>query len=367
MSRIHLRRSVPVVAAALLTACASAAPSSLPGSAAAAPSREPSAGPSAPSDAETTAPAASAPASTTPEPVFTAQTFPVGAGSAPHDVAPADDGGVWYTAQDTGELGWLDPGTGEYRVVPLGAGSRPHGVIVGPDGAPWITDGGLDAIVRVDPVSLEVVAFPLPTDWPDANLNTAAFDADDLLWFTDQNGYYGSLDPRNAEVRMFPAPRGPGPYGITATPDGEIYFSSLAGSYLGAIDRSTGEVRELDPPTPGAGLRRAWSDSQGRIWVSEWFAGQVGVYDPATEEWREWRLPGDAPEAYSVYVDETDAVWLSDFGANAIVRFDPETETFMSFPAESQPADVRQMLGRPGEVWGAESAADRLIVIRTER
>ncbi len=188
-----------------------------------------------------------------------------------------------------------------------------------------------------------------------------------MLWFTDQNGYYGSLDPATEEVRMFPAPRGPGPYGITATPDGEIYFSSLAGSYLGAIDRATGEVRELDPPTPNAGLRRAWSDSRGRIWVSEWFAGQVGVYDPATEEWREWRLPGDAPQAYSVYVDETDAVWLTDFGANAIVRFDPDAEAFMSFPAESQPADVRQMLGRSGEVWGAESAADRLIVIRTEQ
>jgi virginiamycin B lyase len=39
----------------------------------------------------------------------------------------------------------------------------------------------------------------------------------------------------------------------------------------------------------------------------------------------------------------------------------------MSFPGESQPAEVRQMLGREGEVWGAESAADQLVVIRTSR
>jgi streptogramin lyase len=26
---------------------------------------------------------------------------------------------------------------------------------------------------------------------------------------------------------------------------------------------------------------------------------------------------------------------------------------------------VRQLLGRPGEIWGAESAADKLVVIRT--
>jgi streptogramin lyase len=31
----------------------------------------------------------------------------------------------------------------------------------------------------------------------------------------------------------------------------------------------------------------------------------------------------------------------------------------------SNPANVRQLLGRRGEVWGAESAADKLIVIDT--
>src|SRR5713226_2548469 len=83
------------------------------------------------------------------------QEYPVPAGSRPHDVAPAADGGVWYTAQGAGELGRLDPSTGQIKRVKLGAGSAPHGVVVGPDGAPWITDGGVNAIVRVDPKSDE--------------------------------------------------------------------------------------------------------------------------------------------------------------------------------------------------------------------
>jgi virginiamycin B lyase len=33
-------------------------------------------------------------------------------GSHPHDVAPAADGGVWYTAQRLGALGHLDPKSG---------------------------------------------------------------------------------------------------------------------------------------------------------------------------------------------------------------------------------------------------------------
>ena len=106
------------------------------------------------------------------------------------------------------------------------------------------------------------------------------------------------------------------------------------------------------------------SDSQGRIWVSEWNAGQVAVYDPSTGEWLEWKLPGSGPRAYAVYVDERDMVWLSDFGANAVVRFDPQSEEFEAFPLPSNPSNVRQILGRPGEVWLPESAAAQLVLIR---
>lgn len=293
------------------------------------------------------------------------QEYPVPAGSHPHDVAPATDGGIWYTAQHREALGWLDPATGATREIPLGLGSSPHGVIVGPDGAPWLTDSGLNAIVRVDPATEEVTTYPLPDERPNAELNTAAFDGQGILWFTGQAGIYGRLDPASGAMEVFDAPRGRGPYGITATPAGDIYYASLAGSHIARIDTATGEATPIDPPTPGQGARRVWSDSQGRVWVSEYNAGQVAVYDPATGEWREWPLPGSSAAAYAVYVDERDHVWLSDFGANAIVEFDPATETFTSYPLPSPNGAVRQILGRPGEIWGPESGADKVIVIRT--
>jgi virginiamycin B lyase len=286
--------------------------------------------------------------------------FDVPTGTRPHDVAPAADGGVWFTAQGSGQLGHLDPASGEVDLIDLGDGSAPHGVIVGPDGAPWITDGGLNAIVRVDPGSKEVKRFDLPGG--SANLNTAAFDGSGVLWFTGQGGIYGSVDP-NGEVRTFSAPKGRGPYGITSTPDGTVWFSSLAGSYIARIDSATGEIKTYDVPTAGGGARRVWSDSSGKLWVAEWFAGKLGRFDPATEEWKEWPLPGDNPQPYAVFVDDTDAVWVTDFGANAILRFDPGTEEFQAFPSTKPNANARQLLGRPGEVWGAESGTSRLIRI----
>jgi virginiamycin B lyase len=293
------------------------------------------------------------------------QEYDVPPGSHPHDVAVAADGKVWYTAQSTGKLGHLDPATGRVDEVDLGEGSAPHGVIVGPDGAPWITDGGLNAIVRVDPSTSQVRTFPLPEGRSSANLNTAVFDPSGTLWFTGQSGIYGRVSPANGQVEVFDAPRGRGPYGITVTSAGDVYYASLAGNHVARLDRATGAATVLEPPTASQGTRRVWADSRGRIWSSQWNTGQVAVYDPASAQWREWRLPGDQPQAYAVYVDDRDKVWLTDFGANALVRFDPETEQFTSFPLPSNPGEVRQILGRPGEVWGAESAADKLVVVRT--
>jgi virginiamycin B lyase len=349
-----LRRPVPAIAAVvlLLAACTgerpgppagtSPPPASAPEPTAARPAPEPSGSPFDPA----------------------VEVYHVPSGSRPHDVAPARDGGVWYTAQAAGALGYLDPATGGTRHIRLGPGSRPHGVVVGPDGDPWVTDGGLNAIVRVDPDTEQLDVFRLPADRPAANLNTAAFDRTGRLWFTGQNGVYGRLDPASGELAVFDAPRGRGPYGITATPAGEIWFVSLAGSYLAHIDLDTDRASVVEPPTAGQGARRVWPDSAGRLWVSEWNAGQLARYDPATRTWREWPVPGADPHPYAVYVDERDAVWLTDFGGDAIWRFDPETGQFREFGQPGGPGEVRQLHGRDGEVWAPESATDRLVVVR---
>jgi len=291
--------------------------------------------------------------------------FDLPEGAGPHDVSPAPDGKVWYTAQRQGALGILDPATGEVEQVALGEGSAPHGVITGSDGKAWITDSGQNAIVSFDPATREVAVHPLPEDTGYANLNTAAFATDGTLWFTGQNGIYGRLDPGSGAMEVFDAPKGRGPYGITSTPDGDVYYASLAGSYVGRIDAGTAEATVIEPPTAGQGARRVWSDSQGNVWVSEWNSGQVSRYTPSDGAWQAWRLPGDDPKTYAVYVDDEDIVWLSDFGANAVVRFDPGTATFTPFEGSAPGANVRQLLGRPGEVWAPESGTDRLMVIRT--
>jgi virginiamycin B lyase len=296
---------------------------------------------------------------------FRTRYFKLEAGIGPHDVTPAPDGTVWFTGQRKGMLGRLDPRDGAFKLVSLGKDAAPHGVSIGPDGAPWVTEGGQNAIARVDPGDHTVKLFRLPQKAAYANLNTGVFDKSGIYWFTGQSGFYGRLDPKSGELKVFEAPRGVGPYGIAVTPKGDVWYASLAGNHIAKLDLATGQATVVEPPTPKQGARRIWSDSRSRLWISEWNSGNVSMHDPATGSWKAWKLPGDSPHTYAVYVDDKDKVWLTDFSANAIVRFDPVTEKFNAFPSDKAGANVRQLDGRPGETWGAESGTDRLVMIQT--
>jgi virginiamycin B lyase len=294
------------------------------------------------------------------------QEFTIPSGHRVHDVwaDPAPDGPVWFSAQGSGHLGILHPKSGKVELVALGRGSSPHGVIAAPDGAPWLTDGGQNAIVRVDPRTREVKAWKLPESAGYANLNTAIFDAKGVHWFTGQSGIYGRLDPRSGDMKVFKAPRGRGPYGMHVTPEGTVYYASLAGSYIGRIDAASGKLTVLEPPTPRQGARRVWSDSKGAVWVAEWNSGKLSRYEPASDKWSSWKAPGEAPQVYAVYVDETDKVWAAEWAAQVMLRFDPATEKFLSFKSSSPYPNVRQIHGRKGEVWTPESGADKIVVYR---
>ena len=296
----------------------------------------------------------------------TVQEYPVPSGHRVHDVwaDASPNGPVWISAQGSGNLGILDPKTGRIEFVPLGSGSSPHGVVAGADGAPWLTDSGQNAIVRVDPKTRAVKLWKLPETSGYTNLNTAIFDKRGIHWFTGQSGIYGRLDPRTGDMKVFDAPKGRGPYGIHATPDGTVYYASLAGSYIGRIDSQTDKAIVIEPPTRRQGARRVWSDSKGDIWVAEWNSGNLSRYQPKTGKWSAWQAPGDDPHVYAVYVDETDKVWVAEWSAQAMLRFDPATAKWETFRSSSSRPNVRQIHGRKGEVWTPESGADKIVVYR---
>ena len=86
--------------------------------------------------------------------------------SAPHDVAPAADGTVWFTGQLQGFLGRFDPGTGRLEKIPLGPGAdstiRPEPSLGRGDPSPFPFEVALESEVR-------------PVDWKRTGIALGGF------------------------------------------------------------------------------------------------------------------------------------------------------------------------------------------------
>ena len=147
------------------------------------------------------------------------------------------------------------------------------------------------------------------------------------------------------------------------------YFNSWTGNYTAKIDLKTGNLTILEPPTKDSQPRRIWSDSKGHLWITEWATGSW----PNTIQ----RLKNGRNGSYLVRNHNHIRYMLTrrikcgsvilEFKMvhQSMLRFDPDSEKFEVFPLPSDHSNIRQMNGRPGQVWGAESGLDRIIVFST--
>ncbi len=133
--------------------------------------------------------------------------------------------------------------TGRTSTVALGEGSAPHGVIVGPDGAPV---GDRQRTERRCPSG--------PGDPPRSPLPAAVRPPQRQPQHRRLRQHRGAVVHRAGwclratragigSHEVFDAPRGRGPYGITATPDGSIFYASSAGNHIAHLDVRTSTQR----------------------------------------------------------------------------------------------------------------------------
>ena len=158
-------------------------------------------------------------------------------------------------------------------------------------------------------------------------------------------------------MQVWDAPRGRGPYGITTTPDGEVYYASLAGSHIARIDVETGagdRDRAADPE-PGRAprvVRFPGSDLGQRVELrqaqpSTTRHGRAGGLEAARRAAARLRRLRRRPRR---------GVAQRLRGECHGALRPPDGEVRGRSRATAPAPNVRQILGRSGEVWAPSRA-----------
>jgi virginiamycin B lyase len=189
----------------------------------------------------------------------------------PHTPIFDRTGKLWFTVQGGNFVGRLDPVSGEITLIrSLTPNSLPYGIVINSAGRPFFDLFGTNKIATIDPETLAITEYMLPTG---ARPRRIAVTPDDVIWYTDYaRGYLGRLDPRNRDVTEFASPAGSRsmPYGITSTSDGIIWYSEsgVEPNTVVRFDPSTGNMQSWPIPSGGGVVRHMVAAPNGDVWLA---------------------------------------------------------------------------------------------------
>jgi streptogramin lyase len=214
--------------------------------------------------------------------------------TAANQITTGPDGNLWFANDGTNDIGIFDPTTHAFTEV-LVPGPGPYysagAITTGPDGNIWVVmgeDPG-NTIARIDPTTHAVTEFsvPLPPGSPGipgALLDGITAGPDGNIWFTalgvGNPNQIGMINLTTDAITMVPAPLAG--ESITAGPDGDLWSISWTGNSITMLDPTTDEITtfpvSVPIPSPIGSILIVGPD--GNLWFAAPGNPLIGVFDP---------------------------------------------------------------------------------------
>jgi streptogramin lyase len=316
------------------------------------------------------------------------QEFPLpDRGSGPADLTVGPDGNLWFTEQRNGVIGRITPQGSlqdiQHSLLEFALpdpNSQPNDITVGPDHNLWFTEYGAGKIGRITPTgSLQGIQgslqeFALPPGEKPLNITVGS---DGNLWFTDYGtGKIGYVSTGGA-IQQFGLPSvqtseqnsniySTNPYGITAGPDHNLWFTDYGTGAIGRIT-PTGSHQEFPLPISDSLPNDITAGPDGNLWFTEYNSGAIGRITPKGSlkdiqgSLQEFPLPDRRSGPVGITVGPDGDLWFTEFGSGAIGRITPQgslqdiQSSLQEFPlpiSDSQPNDLT--VGPDGNLWFTE-------------
>jgi uncharacterized repeat protein (TIGR01451 family) len=142
---------------------------------------------------------------------------------------------------------------------------------------------------------------------------------DGNLWFTERSAsQIGQINPTSHAFAEFPVTTaGSFPLGITAGPDGNLWFTERSASQIGQINPTSHAIAEFPTPTASSGSVGITSGPDGNLWFTEAAInankiGQVVLAAPVTAP--DLALSGTAPTSVTLGSNLTESLTVTNDG-----------------------------------------------------
>jgi streptogramin lyase len=209
-------------------------------------------------------------------------------GSNPAFIVKGSDNAMWFTEFSNGGAGKIGRITTSGVLHESGDGSGPWEITSGPDGALWFAESNSSSIGRMAITGTLIAQYPTGQPFP----YNIAVGPDGAVWFTEC-ATFGNPSSTKVDsigrvtlagtVTEYPVKtQGSCPNGITAGPDGNMWFVEngyLLGppgaSAVGKITM-TGAVTEYPLANPTAGPMYITKGPDGNLWFTENSASKIG-------------------------------------------------------------------------------------------
>ena len=170
---------------------------------------------------------------------------------------------------------------------------------------------------------------------------------DGNLWFTEYaGGQIGMIDPTTHAITEFAIPNATSdPYGIAAGPDGNLWFTEYGGNEIGMINPTTHAIAEFAVPDrrvrSRSGSRRAPTATSGSPSTT---ASKIGMINPTTHAITEFPIPTDGSGPDGITVGPDGNLWFTEINVNTIGMLNPQTARSpeVSRPPTPRPSGSRR-------------------------
>jgi len=267
------------------------------------------------------------------------------------------DGNLWFIENSANKIGMIDPTTHAMSEFPIPtANSNPWGITAGPDGNIWFTERNASKIGMINLATDKITEFSTPTKQSSPVGITAG--PDNTVWFIEANGAFqiGMINMTTHKITEYPVPNSfnAHPFWITEGPDGNLWSTFGASSWIAKFDPTTDAVTGFRAPGTSSGYADVYhitAGPDGNVWFTDYNGNAVGMINTTTDAISEFSVPTPSSNVYGITTGPDGDLWFTETAANQIGRINPTTDAINEFPVPN-PDSVNQITSGPdGNLW----------------